>query len=113
MPGKFLAEFELYVMLAVTRLGDDAYGAEIRRAIEDRTGRVIPIGALYQKLGRLEDKGFLETRISDPVPVPGGRARKYYRLTSKGQSMLAHSSEMMLKMMEGLELAAPPLDQSR
>ena len=105
MPGKFLAEFELYVMLAVARLGDDdAYGAGIRRAIEDRTGRPISIGALYATLGRLEDKSLLKARVSEPEPVRGGRARKYYRLTSKGQSTLAHSSEMMLKMMEGLTL---------
>ena len=102
MPPKFLAEFELYVMLAVVRLEDDAYGAEISRAIEARTGRPVSIGALYATLGRLEDKGLLQARVSEPEPVRGGRARKYYSLTREGRSTLEHSSEMMLKMMEGL-----------
>ena len=50
MAGKFLAEFELYVMLAIARLGDEAYGARVRQAIEERTGRPVPIGALYATL---------------------------------------------------------------
>jgi PadR family transcriptional regulator PadR len=56
MPGQFLAEFELYVMLAIARLGDDAYGASIRRDIEGRTGRPVSVGALYATLARLGDK---------------------------------------------------------
>ena len=53
MPGKFLAEFELYVMMAIARLGDGAYGATVRREIEERTGRPVSIGALYATLARL------------------------------------------------------------
>lgn len=105
MPGKFLAEFELYVMLAIARLEDEAYGAAIRKAIEERTGRPTSIGALYATLGRLSDKGLLRHHVSDPEPVRGGRARKYYHLTAKGKNALSHSTEMMLKMMEGVPLA--------
>ena len=50
MPGRFLAEFELYVMLAIAQLGDDAYGAAIRQEIESRTQRPVSIGALYATL---------------------------------------------------------------
>lgn len=102
MPGKFLAEFELYVMLAVARLGDDAYGVTIRQEIEDRTGRPVSVGALYSTLGRLGDKGLLEFEESDPRPVPGGRARKYCSLTPKGREALGHSATMLGRMMEGL-----------
>jgi PadR family transcriptional regulator len=102
MSGRFLAEFELYVMLAIARLDDGAYGAAVRKAIEERTGRPISIGALYATLGRLSDKGLLRHHVSDPEPVRGGRSRKYYRLTAKGKSALSHSAEMMRKMMEGV-----------
>ena len=105
MPGRFLAEFELYVMLAIARLGDDAYGAEIRREIEERTGRPVSIGALYATLGRLADKGLLEFEISEPRPEPGGRARKYSHLTPEGREALSHSTEMLRRMMEGLDPA--------
>lgn len=104
MPDKFLAEFELYVMLAVARLGDDAYGVTIRREIEGRTGRPVSVGALYATLGRLGDKGFVAFSNSPPRPVKGGRSRKYCALTEAGRSALAHSTTMLSRMMEGVEV---------
>ena len=68
--SKFLAEFELYVMLAVARLGDEAYGVTVRREIEGRTGRPVSVGALYATLARLGDKGRVALEVSDPRPVP-------------------------------------------
>ena len=104
MPGKFLAEFELYVMLAVARLGGDAYGASIRREIEERTGRPVSVGALYATLARLGDRGLVSFTVSEPVPVQGGRARKYCRLTADGEEALAHSTAMLGRMMDGVDL---------
>lgn len=104
--GQFLAEFELYLMLAITRLGDDAYGVTIRQEIEERTGRPVSIGAVYATLGRLGDKGFVDFRESDPLPVQGGRSRKYFNLTAAGRKALRHSATMLERMMEGLELGA-------
>ena len=100
--GRFLAEFELYVMLALARLGDDAYGVSIRREIESKTGRPVSIGAVYATLARLGDKEFVEFRTSDPLPVQGGRSRKYFHLTEDGSDALAHSTEMLTRMMEGV-----------
>jgi DNA-binding PadR family transcriptional regulator len=101
---KFLAEFELYVMLAVARLGEEAYGVSIRREIEDRTGRPVSVGALYATLARLGDKGLMGFEVSEPRPVPGGRARKYCRLTSAGRAALEHSTAMLSRMMDGVDL---------
>ena len=106
MSETFLAEFELYVMLSVARLGDDAYGVTIRREIEERTGRAVSVGALYATLARLGRKKLMEFEVSDPRPVPGGRSRKYCRLTQEGRAALAHSAGMLTRMMDGLELAA-------
>lgn len=100
----FLAEFELYVMLAVARLGDDAYGVTIRREIEERTGRPVSVGALYATLARLGRKRLVAFEMSDPRPVPGGRSRKYCRLTPDGRAALEHSTGMLSRMMEGLGL---------
>ena len=102
--GKFLAEFELYLMLALSRLGDSAYGVSIRQEIERRTSRPVSIGAVYETLARLGDKGFVTFQVSEPVPVPGGRSRKYFRLTAKGERALRHSAAMMFRMMDGLDL---------
>jgi len=112
MSETFLAEFELYVMLAVARLGDDAYGVTIRREIEERTGRPVSVGALYATLGRLGRKGLMEFEASDPRPVPGGRSRKYCRLTEAGQTALGHSAAMLARMMDGLGYGTPEEEQA-
>jgi DNA-binding PadR family transcriptional regulator len=99
--GDFVGEFELYVMLAIAHLGDEAYGIAMRQEIEDRTGRDVAIGAVYATRGRLDDKGLVRFAMSKPEPVPGGRARKYYSLTPAGERALSHSTSMMSRMMAG------------
>lgn len=99
--GDFLGEFELYVMLALERLGDQAYGIRIRQEITGRTGREIVFGAVYATLSRLEAKGLVRHQLSEPQPVPGGRARKYFQLTPTGMRALTHSTRMLSRMMHG------------
>ncbi len=113
MTGKFLPEFELYVMLSVARLGEDAYGAAMRREIEDRTGRPVSIGALYATLGRLEEKGLIAVDPSDPEPGQRGRPRKYCRLTPEGEEAARHSAVMLRKMMDGIPWAGRPAEDGR
>jgi DNA-binding PadR family transcriptional regulator len=100
--GRYLAEFELYVMAALALLGDEAYGVTIRRMIAERSGRDVAIGAVYATLGRLEEKGYVGFRVSDPLPVQGGRSRKYARLTAAGRRALEHSTAMLAKMIPAL-----------
>ncbi len=103
--GSHLAEFEVYVMLAVARLGDgDAYGVTIRQEIETRTGRPVAIGAVYATLGRLHDKGFVSFSYSDPDPVQGGRARKLVALSRAGRRALEHTVSSLARMTDGLVL---------
>jgi DNA-binding PadR family transcriptional regulator len=100
--GRYLGEFELYVMAALARLGDDAYGVTVRQEIERRSARPVAIGAVYATLARLADKGLVAFRISDPLPVPGGRARKHARLTPAGRRALRHSTAMLARMIPSL-----------
>jgi PadR family transcriptional regulator len=104
--GRYLAEFELYVMSALSLLENEAYGTTIRQEIERRSGRHVAIGAVYATLARLSDKGFVAFRVSDPLPVQGGRARKYARLTSAGRRALQESTSMLIKMIPALAPAA-------
>lgn len=99
--GDFLGEFELYVLLALAPLGPDAYGIAIRQEIERRTGRDVAIGAVYATLARLEEKGYVRHELSEPLPVQGGRARKYFVLTAAGDRALSHSTGMLSRMMQG------------
>ena len=97
--GRYLGEFELYVMAAADRLGDDAYGMTIMREIERRSRRRVAMGAVYATLSRLEDKGLVSTRVSDPLPVQGGRARRHVRLTAAGKRALADATAMLSRML--------------
>lgn len=104
--GSHLAEFEVYVMLAIAHLGDNAaYGVTIRQEIEGRTRRAVAIGAVYATLGRLNDKGFVSFAFSDPDPVRGGRSRKLVSLTRAGRRALGHAVESFTRMAEGLAMA--------
>ncbi|MEP6593097.1 MAG: PadR family transcriptional regulator [Acidobacteriota bacterium] len=100
--GAFIGEFELYVLLALAHQGDAAYGVTIRREIEARTGRTVAIGSVYATLARLEEKDLVRFRVSEPQPVQGGRARKYFSLTAPGVRALRHSTAMLARMMNGL-----------
>ncbi|MGW8265761.1 MAG: PadR family transcriptional regulator [Longimicrobiales bacterium] len=102
--GDYLAEFEIYVMLAVLRLGSNAYGVTIRREIEERSGRPVSIGAVYATLGRLEEKKLVGFQVGDPQPVQGGRSRKLVSLTPEGLAALEHSTAMLQRMMDGTAL---------
>jgi len=104
MKGAYLGELELLVLVAVLRLGDEAYGISIRREIEVQANRKVAIGSLYATAGRLERKGLLRTWESDPEPVRGGRARRYFELTPAGNRALRQTAAMLGKMMSGLEL---------
>ena len=85
MPAPSLGTFELAALLAVARLGDDAYGLAVRRDLAERTGREHSIGAIYTTLQRLEDKGLLTSRATDPLPVRGGRSRRLFVITGAGR----------------------------
>ena len=100
-----LGEFEQKLMLAVIRLSGNAYGVKIREEINERTGRDVAIGQIYTVLGRLERKGFVSSRMGDPTPERGGRAKKFYRITAKGQKALQQSQLAFARLSEGLEPA--------
>ena len=106
--ARYLSEFELHVLLAVRALGQGAYGGSVRREIEERSGRRVWIGPLYSALEKLESHALLEGTVGEPLPVRGGRARRYYRLTAEGTRALRHSLAMLDRMREGAGLQPAP-----
>ena len=105
MPPKppYLGEFEYAVLLAVMHLNEDAYAVPIRELIEERTGRPVARGALYTALERLESKACLRSRMGDPTPERGGRARRYFSLTPLGLRALRTTHAALARLSEGLE----------
>lgn len=100
--GDYLGEFEHLVLLAVLRLGDGTYGVPIRDEIVQRADRDVSFGAVYSTLRRLESKGWIETWMSAPTPVQGGRSRKRVRLTDRGLETVQRAQERLARMAEGL-----------
>jgi len=93
MPRAYLGEFELMVLLAVIRLGEDAYGVPISREIEQRSGREAALGSVYGALERLEEKGLVRSRLGERTPERGGRAKRFFRVTAKAYAKYAKRSE--------------------
>jgi len=79
-----IGEFEYLLITAAARLGEGAYGAAIRREIEDATGRRCSIGALYTTLDRLQTKGLVKTWMGEATPERDGRAKRMVRVSAKG-----------------------------
>jgi DNA-binding PadR family transcriptional regulator len=104
-PASNLGEFEQLILLAILRLGDEAYGVTIRAELADRAGRVVAPGAMYTALERLEAKGLVATRMGDPTPQRGGRAKRYVTVTAAGVKALRRSVQAYERLLDGLNLA--------
>jgi PadR family transcriptional regulator PadR len=96
-----LGAFEEQVLLAVVHARDDAFGMNVRREIEHRTGREIAIGAVYATLDRLEAKGL----IVSSRPRSSGASRRVFRVTGAGSSALGETRVMRDRLWRGIDLA--------
>ena len=99
-----LGEFEQVVLLAILRLGENAYGVTIAAEITACTGREPGPGALYTTLDRLEEKGLLSSRFGDPTPQRGGRAKRYFTVNAIGLAAITRAQQAYRKLLEGCEL---------
>lgn len=102
--GSFLGEFEQLVLLAVLRLGKQAYGLSVRREIQERAGREVAIGAVYATLERLEEKGMVVSSMTEAMAERGGRAKRCFQVTGLGNEALRQSLRTVQQMSEGLRL---------
>jgi DNA-binding PadR family transcriptional regulator len=108
-PERSLGEFEQIVLLAVLRLGDQAYGVTILAEIAARTGRNPSPGDLYTTLHRMEDKGLVTFRDGSPTPERGGRAKRFVTVTREGRDALASAQSAYRSLLEGLDLLTAPI----
>lgn len=98
----FLGSFEQLVMLAVVRLGDNAYGMTVRRELEERTDRAVSLGAVYATLDRLENKGYVESNKVKAGSERQGRAKRMFEVKPPGFAALRRTFECLERMREGL-----------
>ena len=100
--GNALGELEALVLLAVLRLGADAYGIAIQQEIAAHADRYPSLGAIYSTLTRLEQKGFVTAQDGDPTPTRGGRRKKLYTVEAAGRQAVRTSIAAIQALSQGL-----------
>ncbi len=89
-----LSKAEEMILLAVWRLGKNAYGVSIRRYIKKTTGKDYTYGTLYGLLRQLAFKDLVKKRMGDPTPEKGGRRKTYFDVTTEGNTSLKKAIEI-------------------
>jgi DNA-binding PadR family transcriptional regulator len=100
--GAYLGQLELMVLLALMRLGDDAYGVSMAQELEEQTGREVVIASVYATLERLQDRGLVSSSLGDATPERGGRAKRYFRITSAGLREVRDARRSLISLWKGL-----------
>lgn len=98
-----LGEFEQLALLAVMRLGAEAWGARIQEELDGTAAREASISAIYITLTRLEKKGMVRSWMGPPNEERGGKARRYFAVGPEGVVALNEARRRLLSMWKGLE----------
>lgn len=109
MSRHLLTDFELMILLAILRVGEEAYGVEIAREIEATGGRRVLLGAAYAALERLERNGLVASRIGSPTAERGGRAKRFFRVTPRGVRAAKDTQQALVALWRGV----PQLKETR
>ena len=103
METKYISRSEEFLLLAVWRLKENAYGVPIRDQIQEATGKTWAYGALHVMLGRLEKKGYLSSYFADPSARRGGKSKRIFRLTPQGVKALEAVREAQESVWAGID----------
>ena len=105
MGRKGLGEFEHQVLLAIIRLGGEAYSVPLVLELEDRSGRDVAQAAVFIVLRRLEEKDLVTSRMEDSADTGTGRARRYFKLTALGMERVREHRRMLERFWDGMDEA--------
>lgn len=106
MKGTNLGELEEIVLLIVGILFDEAYGVAIQEEMERRCHRKATLSTIHVALHRLEEKGYLESRLDGATNERGGRRKLIFRVTRSGQKALANARDMRNELWSAIPKAA-------
>src|SRR5260370_27446587 len=100
--SELIGQFEQTVLLALIRLGKDAYGRAVLNEIQVRLNRDVSAGAVYATLERLETKGLASSKLAPGTAIRGGRARRYFVPTGAGGRALNDAKSATDGLWQGL-----------
>jgi PadR family transcriptional regulator, regulatory protein PadR len=101
-PRSLLTDFELMILLAMLRGGDEAYAIQIAREIESTAGRQVQLGAIYAALNRLVAQRVVECWTGEPTAERGGRAKRYFRVTARGMEAVRSTQQALVALWTGI-----------
>ncbi len=99
---QLLTDFELMILLAILRVGEDAYGVPIAREIETTAKRNVVLAAVYAALARLEERGLISSRQGAPTPERGGRAKRFFAVTGQGRRAVRETHRALTALWSGV-----------
>jgi PadR family transcriptional regulator PadR len=102
MARALLTDFELMILLAILRVGPEAYGVPIAREIEATGRRNVILGAVYTALERLERNGLVASRMGNPSPERGGRAKRFFEVTPQGLKAVKDTQRSLVALWKGI-----------
>ena len=102
MSRESLGHFELLVLLALLRHGDEAYGVPIAHAIEQSTGKRVILASVYNTLERLEQKGLVASKMGEPTSERGGRAKRYFAISAAGLREVRAARKALTQLWRGI-----------
>ncbi len=100
--GGYLGNFDLMLLLALLRLGEDAYGVTIAQELEEQTGREVVVASVYATLERLQERGLVTSRLGEATPKRGGRAKRHFRITGAGIREVRDARRSLMNLWKGL-----------
>src|SRR5882672_573796 len=96
MGKEYLGELEELILTVVGILQEDAYGNAIVKEINEQVSRVVSLAAAHVTLYRLEDKGYIKSRVGGATKKRGGRRKRIFTVTSAGLAILKAMKETRL-----------------
>jgi DNA-binding PadR family transcriptional regulator len=108
MSVSLAASLELSILVAIARLGREAYGLAVRDEVSASSGHDYSVGAIYTTLQRLEEKGLLSSRTTEPLAIRGGRSRREYTVTAAGRRAMRERQRAAATMWAGLSADLRP-----
>ena len=99
---RLLSRSEEIILLAILKLGENAYGVQIRDQIFKDTGDTWSFGSIYMPLDKLTRKEFVSKIKGPPSPERGGKSKFYYKLTDEGIKALQEIQEAQKQMWSGI-----------
>lgn len=98
-----LGDLQHVVMVAVARLGDEAYGGAIQRELRSVAGRDLTVSSIYVTLVRLEEQGLVASDRLDRRPGEVGRPRRVFTVTDEGWRVLREARRSLDRIWEGVD----------